>query len=79
MINFLKKDFKNLIKTGYEVSKIDEQEEQIELSFENRETKKCDYLIISDGVFSKSKSLLSKNKIKPRYNKIECIVFIYTD
>ena len=27
-----------------------------------------DYLIISDGVFSKSKSLLSKNRIKPKFN-----------
>ena len=78
LINFLKKDIKNLIKTGYEVSKIDEQEEQIELSFENRETKKCDYLIISDGVFSKSKSLISNNKTKPKYNNTIAIRGILT-
>ena len=28
----------------------------------------CDYLIISDGVFSKSKSLISNNQIKPKFN-----------
>src|SRR6056300_881441 len=28
----------------------------------------CDYLIISDGVFSKGKSLISNNRIKPIYN-----------
>ena len=28
----------------------------------------CDYLIISDGVFSKSKNLISNNQTQPRYN-----------
>ena len=28
----------------------------------------CDYLIISDGVFSKSKNLISNNKTQPKYN-----------
>ena len=68
LINFLKKDLREYIKTGYNISKIDQQDKQIKISFENEEIKECDYLIISDGVFSKSKSLLSKNKIKPRYN-----------
>ena len=68
LINFLKKDLRQHIKTGYNISKIDQQDKQIKISFENDEIKECDYLIISDGVFSKSKSLLSKNKIKPRYN-----------
>ncbi len=68
LINFLKKDLREHIKTGYNISKIDQQDKQIKISFENDEIKECDYLIISDGVFSKSKTLLSKNKIKPRYN-----------
>jgi len=68
LINFLKKDLGNSIKTGYNISKIDQQGKQIKLSFENDEIKECDYLIISDGVFSKSKSLISNNKIKPKYN-----------
>ena len=78
LINFLKKDLENLIKTGYEISKIDEQEKQIELSFENSEIKKCDYLIISDGIFSKSKSLISNNKTKPKYNNTLAIRGILT-
>ena len=57
-----------LIKTGYKISKIVELDKQINLSFENDETQECDYLIISDGVFSKSKSLISNNKIKTKYN-----------
>ncbi len=68
LINFLKKDLEDLLKTGYNISKIDYQDKQIKLYFENDEVKKCDYLIISDGVFSKSKSLISKNDAKPIYN-----------
>ncbi len=68
LINFLKKDLENLIKTNHNISKVDQQNNLIQLSFENNETSEFDYLIISDGVFSKSKNLISKNQIKPRYN-----------
>jgi len=68
LINFLKKDLGDLIKTCYDISKIDQQDKQIKLSFENNETYECDYLIISDGVFSKSKSIISNNQIRPKYN-----------
>lgn len=68
LINFLKKDLEDLIKTDYNILKIDQQNQQIKLSFENNEIKECDYLIISDGVFSKSKSLISNNQTKPRLN-----------
>ena len=70
LINFLKTDLEGLIKFGYNISKIEEQNKQIQLYFENDETHECDYLIISDGIFSKSKSLISENdaKFKPKYN-----------
>ena len=68
LVNFLKKDLEDLIKTGFKISKIDQYDKQIKLSFENNETNECDYLIISDGVFSKSKSLIFKGKAKPKYN-----------
>jgi len=68
LINFLKKDLEDLIKTGYNILKIDQQNQQIKLFFENNKVKECDYLIISDGVFSKSKSLISNNQTKPRLN-----------
>ena len=68
LINFLKTDLEGLIRTGYNISKIDQQDKKIKLSFENAEVKECDYLIISDGVFSKSKSLMSKDEAKPKYN-----------
>ena len=68
LINFLKKDLEDIIKTDYYISKIDKIEKQIKLSFENNKIDKCDYLIISDGVFSKCRSLISNNKIQPKYN-----------
>ena len=68
LINFLKKDLDDLIKTNYSVSKIDQEQEKIKLTFENKETHECDYLIISDGVFSKSRNLVSNNQIQPKYN-----------
>jgi len=66
--NFLKKDLEDLIKTNYSVSKIDQEQEKIKLTFENKETHECDYLIISDGVFSKSRNLVSNKQIQPKYN-----------
>ena len=68
LVKFLKKNLENLIKTNYKISKIVQQNRQIKLFFENKETIECDYLIISDGVFSKSKNLISNNQIKPKYN-----------
>ena len=37
LINFLKRDLESLIKTGYNISKIDQHDKQIKLSFENNE------------------------------------------
>ena len=68
LINFLKKDLEDLIKTNFSVSRIEQDQEKIKLIFENKETHECDYLIISDGVFSKSRNLVSNKQIKPKYN-----------
>ena len=79
LVKFLKRDLVDLIKTDCNISKIEDQEnKQIKLFFENDETKECDYLIISDGVFSKSKSLISNNKTKPRCNDTLAIRGILT-
>ena len=78
LINFLKKDLEDFIKTDYDISKIGQIDKQIRLSFENGKIDECDYLIVSDGVFSKSKSLLSDNKIKPKYNETLAIRGILT-
>ena len=78
LINFLRGDLGDLIKTGYNISNIDQLDKQIKLSFENNKIYECDYLIISDGVFSKSKSLISNNKTKPEYNDTLAIRGILT-
>ncbi len=78
LINFLKKDLRDLIKTSYNISKIDQKDEHIKLTFENDKTEKYDYLIISDGVFSKSKSLISNNQTKTKYNNTLAIRGIIT-
>ena len=68
LINFLKKDIENLIKFNHNVASINKENQKIQLTFENNEIFECDYLIISDGVFSKSRSLISNNKSRPKYN-----------
>ena len=74
LIKFLKKNINDdVIKFSHDISKIDQQNQKIKLSFEKymgvqRKVTECDQLIISDGVFSKSKSLVLNNKVKPKYN-----------
>jgi len=68
LINFLKKDLEKEIKFDHTISKIEPQDQIVKITFENNEIYEFDYLIISDGVFSKSKNLLSKNRTKPKFN-----------
>ncbi len=70
LINFLKNQLPdNFINYNKKVTKIDYESDNIEVTFENSASIECDYLVISDGTFSKSKSLISKKEIKPRYFK----------
>ena len=70
LINFLKNRLPdNLINYNKKVTKIDYEDDSIEVTFENSASIECDYLVISDGVFSKSKSLIAKREIKPKYFK----------
>ena len=70
LINFLKNRLPdNFINYNKKVTKIDYVGDNIEVIFENSASIKCDYLVISDGIFSKSKSLIAKREIKPKYFK----------
>ena len=69
LINFLKKNLENTIKTDHSISRIDQLNQSIQLTFENDKKFECDYLIVSDGVFSKSKKIIFNNKSQPKYNK----------
>ncbi len=68
LIDFLKKDIEKEIKFNHTISTIEQQDQIVKIAFENNEAYEFDYLIISDGVFSKSKNLLSKNQIEPKYD-----------
>ena len=57
-----------IIRYNYSINQIEYGKDTINLTFDNGEKKTCDYLIISDGVFSKSKSLISVNKSDTIYN-----------
>jgi salicylate hydroxylase len=70
LINFLKNQLpEDLIIYNKKVTRIDYEGENIRVTFENNISIKCDYLVISDGIFSKTKSLIAKKEIKPKYFK----------
>ena len=70
LINFLQNRLpEDLINYNKKVTRIDYEGESIGVTFENDISIKCDYLIIADGIFSKTKSLIAKKEIKPKYFK----------
>jgi salicylate hydroxylase len=70
LINFLKDQLPdNFINYDKKVTKINYDNKNIEVIFENNTSIECDYLVIADGAFSKSKSLIAKREIKPKYFK----------
>ncbi|WP_435085490.1 FAD-dependent monooxygenase [Candidatus Pelagibacter bacterium nBUS_33] len=69
LVQFLKDRLNdNLIKYDHSIEKIEKKDDQIHLTFNENNKAICDHLIISDGVFSKGKSLISNNEIKSSYN-----------
>ena len=68
LIDFLKEKLpENLIQYNKVIKKIDKKKEIIKLIMKNDSVVECDYLIISDGVFSSTKLLASDINIKNRY------------
>ena len=69
LIEFLKNRLDDdVIKYDHGIEKIEVKNQQISLSFNKNQNLIYDHLIISDGVFSKGKSLVSSNMNKPTYN-----------
>ena len=69
LIEFLKNRLDDdVIKYDHGIEKIEVKNQQISLSFNKNQNLIYDHLIISDGVFSKSKKLISNNQAQPRYN-----------
>ena len=70
LVEFLKDKLpNNLIQHNKKVNKVNSQNEIIDLTFEDNSSAECDFLIISDGVFSSTKSLITNKNIKPKYFK----------
>jgi len=68
LINFLKeKLFSNSLMFRKKINKIEEVDEKINIHFIDGSTDTVDYLIISDGVFSNTKSIIEKKFFKPNY------------
>jgi len=69
LVEFLKDRLdSNVIKYDHSIENIEKKNNQINLTFNKNIKVICDYLVISDGVFSKCKSLISNDEIKPAYN-----------
>tara|TARA_B110000459_G_scaffold99052_1_gene110172 strand:- start:182 stop:1333 length:1152 start_codon:yes stop_codon:yes gene_type:complete len=68
LINFLKGLVPdNVINFNKKVTQINYETKNIKVIFENDTSIECDYLIISDGTFSTTKSLIANKKINPKY------------
>jgi salicylate hydroxylase len=68
LIDFLKNKLpNNLINYNKKVIEVENVSEIIRVTFEDNSSVECDYLIISDGIFSKTKPLITNKDIKPKY------------
>ena len=68
LINFLKeKLFSNSLMFRKKINKVEEIDEKVNIHFIDGSTDTVDYLIISDGVFSNTKSIIEKKFFKPNY------------
>ena len=68
LIDFLKNKLpSSLINYNKKVVEVQNVSEIIKVIFEDNSSIECDYLIISDGIFSKTRSLITNKEIKPRY------------
>jgi len=68
LINFLKEKIPTkLIQYNKKIKQVYNKNETVMLTFEDNSSAQYDYLIISDGVFSPTKSLLANKQIKPKY------------
>ena len=69
LINFLKeKLFSNSLMFRKKINKVEEIDEKVNIHFIDGSTDTVDYLIISDGVFSNTKSVIDKKFFKPNYH-----------
>ena len=59
----------NKINHNIELKKVEYNGEKLNVLFSNNENENFDYIIVSDGVFSKSKSIISNKIVAPKFFK----------
>jgi len=68
LIKFLKdKLFSNLIRFNKTIKEIEQNKNNIKINFTDGETDEVDYLVVSDGVFSSTKSIIENKNYRPNY------------
>ena len=68
LIKFLKdKLFSNLIRFNKTIESVEQDQDILKIKFEDGNSEEVDYLIVSDGVFSQTKSIIEKNSFTPNY------------
>ena len=68
LIKFLKnKLFSNLIRFNKTVEGVEKNKDTLKIKFKDGSYEEVDYLVVSDGVFSKTKSIIEKKNFKPNY------------
>ncbi len=69
LIEFLKSNlFANNLSFGKEVKKVSKIKEKLLINFKDNTNDLVDFIIVSDGVFSNTKSVIENKNIKPSYN-----------
>jgi len=69
LIEFLKNSlFKNNLSFGKEVKKVSKIKEKLLINFKDNTNDLVDFMLVSDGVFSNTKSVIENKNIKPSYN-----------
>ena len=68
LIKFLKERlFSNLIRFNKRIESVQQDKDILKITFKDGASDKVDYLIVSDGVFSHTKSIIEKKSFKPNY------------
>ena len=60
--------FASNIQFGKEVKKISKIKGKLLINFTDNTNNLVDFIIVSDGVFSKTKTVIENKTVKPRYN-----------
>jgi len=68
LIKFLKdKLFSNLIRFNKTIDSVEQNQDILKIKFKDGSSEEVNYLVVSDGVFSQTKSIIEKKSFKPSY------------